>query len=308
LKTPPVYTLTGNLLWEQTLAFTDWAPGCSQRAASATFQVGGKGINVSKMLNRLGMPNTALCFTGGFSGAACVAWLKAGEFAFRSFPAAHATRTGVVVRGGSHRETVFMGPDTPPGAVAVRACAAFLKARPDGGVLALCGSLPGWETTDFDPLRAVLESWIRRGTLVADTYGPPLAWLAGRPVALVKINRDEFDGLRGHASVRKVDAASCRVSTRNAAARRVYSPVHQWVITDGAKPVSLIDEQGKTAVLKPPRVREVSPTGSGDVLLACLLYARLRLGLPLRESVAFALPYAAANAADPGIATFPDFK
>ena len=171
MKATPVYTLTGNLLWEQTLAFADWAPGRSQRATSATFQVGGKGVNVSKMLNRLGAPNTALCFTGGFSGAACAAWLKAGQFDFRAFPAAGATRAGTVIRGGLRRETTFLGPDASPGPAAVRACAAYLKARPDGGVLAICGSLPGWETADFDPLRAALERWMSRGTLVADTYG-----------------------------------------------------------------------------------------------------------------------------------------
>ncbi len=146
---PHIYTITGNLLWEQTLTFADWAPGRGQRAVKEYFQVGGKGINVSKMLNRLGAPNTALCFTGGFSGAACAAWLKAGQFDFRAFPAAGATRAGTVVRGGLGRETTFLGPDASPGPAAVRACAAYLKARPDGGVLAICGSLPGWENAEF---------------------------------------------------------------------------------------------------------------------------------------------------------------
>jgi 1-phosphofructokinase len=284
---PHIYTITGNLLWEQTLTFADWAPGRGQRAAQESFQVGGKGINVSKMLKRLGAPNTALCFTGGFSGAACAAWLKARKFDFRAFPAAGATRAGMVVRGGAHRETTFLGPDASPGPAAVRACAAYLKTRPDGGVLAICGSLPGWETADFDPLRAALEGWMSRGAIVVDTYGAPLEWFARRPVELVKINRAEFDGLR---------------ATRN------RWPVRNWVVTSGGGAVALIDEEGKTEALKPPRVREVSATGSGDVLLACMLHARLHRGMSLRASVAFALPYAAANAADPGIAEFPEPK
>jgi 1-phosphofructokinase len=67
---PHIFTLTGNLLAETTLEFASWSPGKTQRASGETFQVGGKGINVSKMLTRLGAANTALCFTGGAAGSA----------------------------------------------------------------------------------------------------------------------------------------------------------------------------------------------------------------------------------------------
>jgi fructose-1-phosphate kinase PfkB-like protein len=67
---PHIVTLTGNLLAERTLNFDTWTPGQTQRATSESFQVGGKGINVAKMLRRLGAPCTALCFSGGATGAA----------------------------------------------------------------------------------------------------------------------------------------------------------------------------------------------------------------------------------------------
>lgn len=70
---PAIFTLTGNLLAERTLEFDRWTAGKTQRAGRETFQVGGKGINVSKMLTRLRVPNTALCFTGGAPGAECAA-------------------------------------------------------------------------------------------------------------------------------------------------------------------------------------------------------------------------------------------
>jgi len=295
----PTFTLTGNLLWERTLTFADWAPGRTQRATGESVQVGGKGINVSKMLRRLKVDSTALCFTGGGTGAACAAWLEGQGFAFRAFPAARPTRAGLVVRGGAHPETAFLGPDAPPGAAAVRACAAFLEAQPDGGTLAICGSLPGWETADFDPLRSALEKWCRRGTLAADSYGAPLAWLASRPLALVKINRTEFDGLFPPGA----SGGDLPSQLRRARSGR---PVRAWVVTDGPGPVCLVDENGETSVLTPPAVREVSATGSGDVLFACLLQAFVGARRPLREAVAWGLPYAAANAADPGIAEFPD--
>jgi 1-phosphofructokinase len=294
---PRIFTLTGNLLAERTLEFSDWAVGRTQRALRESFQVGGKGINVSKMLHRLGTPTTALCFTGGAAGAECEHWLGRQKFPCHLFPTTTATRIGLVVRGGQQAETTFFGPDAPPDAAAIRACADYLDAQPRGQVLAICGSLPGWAAADFEPLRAALGRWLERGQLAADTYGPPLAWLAGQPLALIKINASELRTLFPTEPATAGTPGLLRLAAR----RR---PVRRWIVTDGAAPVWFCDGTGEFASLAPPRVREVSPTGSGDVLFACVLEAFYRRGLTLAESVAMALPYAAANAASPGIAEF----
>jgi fructose-1-phosphate kinase PfkB-like protein len=287
----PLLTLTGNALWERTLVFQEWAPGLTQRAVSESFQVGGKGINVSRMLGRLGLASRALLFTGGATGAECESWLRERGLDFRAFPAVQPTRIGIVARGGGQPETTFLGPDAPPGPAGIRACAEFLDAQPDGGLLAVCGSLPGWEGPDFDPLRATLDRWIGRGAVAVDTYGPPLAWFAGRPVSLVKVNRMEFDGLFPPGDRAGPVAGRLRLLRKS-------RPASSWVVTDGPAPVWWIDGTGEPASLSPPGVREVSATGSGDVLLACILYAQRELRLSLRDSVAFALPYAAAKAAE----------
>lgn len=292
---PPVYTFTGNLLAERTLEFADWAPGKTQRARRETFQVGGKGINVSKMLNRLGIANTALCFTGGAPGAECEAWIRAQGIACRVFATDRPTRAGTVIRGGAHAETTFLGPDVAPSAAAVAACADYLAAQPDGGLLALCGSIPGWADAIYDPLRVVLENWLHRGTLVADTYGPPLVWVAARPLALVKINATEL---------RTLDDAAPTVAAA-LSALVAGSPVARWVVTDGPHAVWFRSGAATPASLTPPPVVEVSATGSGDVLHASLLASLFQDGQPLAEAVARAIPLAAANAAHPGIAEFP---
>ena len=133
---PPLFTLTGNLLAERTLTFPAWSAGRTQRATAETFQVGGKGINVAKMLTRLGAPNTALGFTGGATGEDCLAWLRRSGLAFRTFPSTTPTRTGTVIRASGQPETTFLGPDAAPDAAALRACADFLDAQPAGLTLA----------------------------------------------------------------------------------------------------------------------------------------------------------------------------
>ncbi|MBL9210587.1 MAG: hypothetical protein JNL92_08950 [Opitutaceae bacterium] len=286
---PHVYTLTGNLLAERTLEFERWTPGRTQRAVAETFQVGGKGINVAKMLSRLGVANTALCFTGGAPGVECEQWLQARGLAFRSFPTAVATRAGTVIRdrSGGHAETTFLGPDAAPGAGAWDACAAFLDSVPGGHVLALCGSFPGWSTPDASGLRAAIARWAERGPLVVDTYGPALVELAASPLDLLKINRDELRTL----PTAEIDA--------------LPRGLRHVVVTDGPRAIQLRDHDGATATFTPPPVQEVSATGSGDVFLACVIASLYGRRTSLAEAVAFAVPHASANAAHPGIAEYP---
>jgi 1-phosphofructokinase len=151
----------------------------------------------------------------------------------------------------------------------------------------LSGSVPGWSTTTFDPLRTSLRQWQEKGTLVVDTYGAPLIDLVGLPLTLLKINADELRSL-GLNRVEDLPRA-----------------IQLVVVTDGPRAIQVRDRDGSVSTLTPPPIREVSPTGSGDVLLACLLEAMLVRKLPLLEALAFAIPCAAANAAHERIAEFP---
>ena len=296
---PHLFTVTANLLWEQTQFYNEWQPGRTQRASRSTFQVGGKGINVAKMLARLGTPHSAICFPGGATGTVVESWLRQRGFALRSFPSAKPeTRSGVVIRS-LRTETTFLGPDEPVSADSVRAAAAALASEPADSVLAVCGSVPGWEGPTGAAFREWLKTW--HGPLVADTYGPPLKWLVERPLALVKINREEFDRLVPPAPG---DTSELAFTMRLAEAAARW-PVAAWIISDGAKPAWCAIKDGSTTSLRPPPVREASATGSGDVLLAALLHSHFQLGKPWPEALAFALPLAAANAAHDGIAEFP---
>jgi fructose-1-phosphate kinase PfkB-like protein len=132
---------------------------------------------------------------------------------------------------------------------------------------------------------------------VVDTYGPALAELSTLPAELIKINADEFAALAGSSP----HPAERALALETLASR---SPVKVWIVSDGPHSVHLAHTGAPVITLNPPIVPEVSATGSGDVLLAALLHARLDLNCDWREALAYALPLASANAAHPGVAEF----
>ena len=63
-----IYTVTFNPAIDYVMHPLTLDMGFTNRSSSEEFHVGGNGINVSGILNELGVANTALGFLGGFTG------------------------------------------------------------------------------------------------------------------------------------------------------------------------------------------------------------------------------------------------
>ena len=64
-----IYTVTFNPSLDYVVQVDDFAVGEINRTRTESIYPGGKGINVSLVLQNLGLPSVALGFTAGFSGA-----------------------------------------------------------------------------------------------------------------------------------------------------------------------------------------------------------------------------------------------
>lgn len=295
---PKIITFTANLLAETTYEFDAWREGKTQRARSESFQVGGKGINVSKMLNWLGARNAALCFPGGVFGPPCERWMAEKGIATMPFRDGCVTRSGSVVRGAEQEETTFLGVDSAISAEAVEAMIDALDAIEEPFLLAICGSIPEWGGARWEPFRAWIAARPDQATLVVDSYGACLPFLAAQRPAIVKFNRDELETL--------FDPQMRHRETGDLLARAAeLFPVARWVVTDGGNPVWLKDGASKPESFAPPPVKLVSPTGCGDVFFATLLDCLYNKdGYDLRAAAERAADYASRSAAMPGIAEF----
>jgi fructose-1-phosphate kinase PfkB-like protein len=127
-----------------------------------------------------------------------------------------------------------------------------------------------------------------------DSYGPALAaGIRARPTIL-KANRDEYEStfetrLRSPRAVRSMIDA------------RLAEGCALCVVTDGPRAV-YAGAEGRFFRLVPPTTRSVNPTGSGDSMMAGILFG-LEQGWDLARSLVFGVAAGVANAGVWAVAT-----
>ncbi len=296
---PKIITFTANLLAETTYEYASWQQGRTQRAVGESFQVGGKGINVSKMLDRLNAENAALCFPGGMFGPMSIEWMKTAGLNLISFVQKCETRSGTVLRSEANEETTFLGADSIVSEEAIRAAVDALNRIEESFVFALCGSIQGWDGSRWDPLRDWVANRRADVVLVIDNYGPSLPWLADQKPEIVKFNRDEL--------VLLFDEREASLPTEQLLLMADEKlPCDRWAVTDGGGPVWIKDVGCRPVMITPPEVECISPTGCGDVFFATLLDCLYNEdNYDLEAAAKLAADYASRSAALSGIADFP---
>jgi tagatose 6-phosphate kinase len=103
----------------------------------------------------------------------------------------------------------------------------------------------------------------------------------------LKPNREEFEQTFGTRLSGESDMVA-------AARQMVARGVRYSLITDGPRPFAAADAGGAW-IVTPPHVENVNPTGSGDSMIAGILYG-LRQSWPFADCLGFGAAAGAANA------------
>lgn len=192
-----IYSVTLNPALDESLAIDSLTLGGTNRCAFNGLDPGGKGVNASRVIHRLGRPTLALGFAGGVSGAFLTSALEQ-EGVPHAFDLVDGfTRVNVMLyeRSSTNRTRIYLPGPTVTGADIER-----LKSRlamvASGELVVFGGSLPPGSN---DRTYAELMTWLRdRGArCIVDTSGDALAHaLRARPL-LVKPNVEEAEELLG---------------------------------------------------------------------------------------------------------------
>lgn len=275
-----IITLTINPAVDQTLWVDNFRPGHVNRPVEAHLDPAGKGINVSRMVHRLGRPTIALGFLAGDIGHLMQTALDAERVQNHFVPVAGQTRINVtIVDRTNDTATSLYGPGprvTPEELEELdEMVECWFKA---GRVLVLAGSLlPG---VPEDLYARYIERAHACGVkTILDADGPSLRQGITAKPFLIKPNQSEAEHLLGRSlsSLEEVARGAMELSERGIAA---------VVISLGAAG-AVCAYEGLIWHVLPPGIRRQSTVGSGDSLVAGVaveladdggLVAGLRLG------------------------------
>lgn len=283
----PILTVTLNPALDLATSTEAVRPGPKLRCGEPRADPGGGGINVSRVIHRLGAQARAFVALGGATGARLADLLEREGIACVPFAAAGETRESLSVTDratGRQYRFVMPGPHWTKarGEAATRAVVA---AAGPGALVVLSGSLPPGLAPDVP---AILAARLARrgGRLVLDTSGTTLTHAAAppRPVFVLRMDEQEAETLAASRLKTRGDTADfAEALVRRGAAEVV-------VIARGADGSVMATREGRWFA-KAADVPVKSKVGAGDSFVAAFTLAVARgrtLPRALQEGMAAA--------------------
>lgn len=257
-----VYTVTFNPSLDYIVDVEDFRLGMTNRTCSEQMMAGGKGINVSIVLQNLGIENTALGFIAGFTGEEIRR--QVAEMGIRaqfiSIPEG-ISRINLKLRSIDGTEINGMGPSI--GRAQLDALYEKLDTLTDKDTLVLAGSIPASMPSSI--YCDIMERLYAKGvTFVVDaTKQLLLNVLRYRPF-LIKPNNHELGELFG-----------VTLSTREAVipyARKLQEQgARNVLISMAGQGAVLVAEDGSVLLTPAPKGTLVNAVGAGDSMVAGFL-------------------------------------
>ncbi|MDO3409401.1 1-phosphofructokinase [Saccharibacillus sp. CPCC 101409] len=231
---------------------------------------GGKGINVSRILSRLDIPNTALGFLGGFTGRFIEDVLRGESIRTDFVPVEGDTRINIKLKHGGETEINGQGPRI--GGEEAEALTRKLEALSEEDVVILSGSVPPSLGGDFyGRLIAIVKE--RGARFVIDTTGEALLEALPHGPLLVKPNHHELAELFGVEIEGREDLIRY--------GRRLLEKGAQNVLISMAGDGALLVTQEKVYHADVPRGEVKNSVGSGDSMIAGFVGTLAQTGDPL---------------------------
>ncbi|MDR2896513.1 MAG: 1-phosphofructokinase family hexose kinase [Propionibacteriaceae bacterium] len=280
-----IITVTPNPAVDKTAYLDALLVGALNRLGRPTVDAGGKGINVSRTLEALGVASQASGFVGGGSGQQLLACLDGANFTLEFVPVGGATRTNlkVICANDGLTELNEAGPTVSTDEFNSLVDRLLDWAAP-GVVLVFAGSLP----PGIDPVTyvALIAACRDKGAIViVDADGPTLRLATSVPGVIIKPNCFELGQLVGRETEPSLDE-SCAL-----ALDLIAQGVGLVLVSAGADGALFVDRR---QVIRAPAVpvKVASTVGAGDAMVAALALAISR-DWPLDEAARLAMACAA---------------
>lgn len=264
-----VYTVTFNPALDYVMNLKGLSTADINRADSEELYYGGKGINVSAILSRLGVPNTALGFAAGFTGKKLKEMMDSDGISndFLELDSGF-TRINVKLKYGEELDINASGPKIP--ADKIDRLFEKLRTLKSGDYLVLAGSVPS--SLPDDLYSKILEMLHGKGIkAVVDTTGNQLLNVLKYKPFLIKPNHHELGEIFG------TEMDSAEKITVYASKLREMGAVNVLVSRGGDGAV-LADGQGAVHNAAAVKGKLVNSVGCGDSMVAGFIAGYIKSG------------------------------
>ncbi len=287
-----IYTITLNPALDKQLTVADIRFNDVLIAERVQLDFGGKGFNVSRMLQKLNQPSKAIGLLGGQTGKTIEAGLQEQGIEVVAIPILGETRTNVsvVTPGGSkHIKVNEKGPTVSEAELEL--IYDYISQNAAAGTMwVLAGSIPpGVDVSVYQEMTQRIKQL--GGDVVLDTSGEALRQGVQAQPKLVKPNLFELSQLVGKQIANLQEILDNPAITRDVGAEFV-------AISAGDKGALLTDGEN-TAICLPPEIQEANPVGAGDAMVAGLSFA-LYHGYDLEQALMLGVACGTASAMQSG--------
>ncbi len=288
-----ICTVTFNPSLDYVLGLDSLRLGGVNRASREAIMPGGKGINVSIVLNNLGYPSRALGFIAGFTGDEIARRLADMGIETDFIPVDEGmSRINVKISAEEETEVNGMGPDIPMGAIG--RLFGKLDALGAGDVLVVSGSVPSSLPADiYERILAHLEG---RGVCIAvDATRDLLMNVLPYKPFLIKPNNHELGEIFGVELERRRDVVPYAERLCELGARNV-------LVSMAGEGAVLVSASGAVIESPAPTGSVVNSVGAGDSMVAGFIAGYLESGGDLDRAFRMGLCTGSASAFSLGLA------
>lgn len=262
-----IYTITFNPSLDYVLKVPELSLGKINRSENEKIYIGGKGINVSRVLNTLGMKSIPLGFIAGFTGKELKSKLidSGIEPEFIEVREGN-TRINIKIKGEVETAINANGPNINDYSIAL-----LLKQIDDldsNDIVILAGYVPS--TIDSSIYALICKKLYDKNVpFIVDTSGKHLIDSLKYNPFLIKPNKEEVEECLGI----KIESIE---DLRNGMKRLQELGALNVLVSLGEDGAILIDDQGNEYGLAAPSINVVNTVGAGDSMLAGFMYGFLK--------------------------------
>jgi len=288
-----IYTVTFNPSLDYIVTVDHFTCGIVNRTKDEIIFPGGKGINVSMVLQNLGHENTALGFLAGFTGREIQRLLEEKGIQTDFIPVEKGlSRINVKLRSDQESEINGQGPEIS--GQDIEKLYRKLDVLQDGDILVLAGSIPDVMPGSIymDIMKYLQEKNLK---IVVDATKELLVNVLQYRPFLIKPNNHELGEIFGVTLKNKDEVITYARKMQDKGARNV-------LVSMAGEGAVLVAEDGTVFKAEAPKGKVVNSVGAGDSMVAGFLAGFLETGI-YEEAFQMGLCAGSASAFSENLAT-----